>query len=81
MELRQGAVSHIDVLFRNETEAINYAEDEDRMVKRHEGLRRIATGWGIKLGSSGSLQRNGKEVFLPAYRVKGCGYDWRRGFV
>ena len=77
---------YIDVLFMNETEAIHYG----RTKTAQEAAREFAKDCDrvvIKLGSSGSLAiENGKEVFLPAYRVKavdttGAGDSFNAGFV
>ena len=77
---------YIDVLFMNETEAIHYG----RTKTAQEAAREFAKECDrvvIKLGSSGSLAiENGKEVFLPAYRVKamdttGAGDSFNAGFV
>ena len=77
---------YIDVLFMNETEAIHYG----RTKTAQEAAREFAKDCDrvvIKLGSSGSFAiENGKEVFLPAYRVKavdttGAGDSFNAGFV
>lgn len=77
---------YIDVLFVNETEAIHYG----RTKTAQEAAREFAKDCDrvvIRLGSSGSFAiENGKEVFLPAYRVKavdttGAGDSFNAGFV
>lgn len=72
---------YIDVLFMNETEADSLWQDEDRTGSGTgvcEGLRQGGhQAWQQRF----SCNRKRKRGLSPGVPGKGCGYDWRRGFV